>query len=221
LFTNRAELMVALDFRHSGLNKSEWSLLSRLDTPAKVQNFLDTIPFNFELSGETIKSVRYSLATREIHCFEGALIAAAALWIQGRPPLLMDLVSLEPDYDHVLALFKQRGKFGAVSKTNHSVLRYRDPIYRDERELAMSYFHEYFLDSGIKTLRQFSIPFDLRKFGTSWLISEENLFDLSHALDTSSHKKVISTVEIKGLRKADKILRQVTNLTEWPRRRGK
>jgi len=90
------------------------------------------------------------------------MLAAAALWHNGYPSLLLDLKTTDADADHVVALFKEGGRWGAISKTNHAVLRYRDPVYRDPHELAMSYFNEYFLDSGVKTMRSFSAaPFDI------------------------------------------------------------
>jgi hypothetical protein len=98
---------------------------------------------------------------------EGALLAAAILEFHGQKPLLMDLRSASEDLDHVVALFRQFGCWGAISKTNHAVLRYREPIYKTVRELAMSYFHEYFLDNGKKTLRAYSIPVDVRFFHPS------------------------------------------------------
>ena len=104
------------------------------------------------------------LRAGKAHCMEGALLAAAILEFHGHKPLLLDLRSTSEDLDHVVALFKQNGYWGAISKTNHVVLRYREPIYGSVRELAMSYFHEYFLDNGKKTLREYSVPVDLGKF---------------------------------------------------------
>src|SRR3989344_4797858 len=148
-----------LVLEHSGLGKFKWRTLKRLNTPEKIQDFINRLPFNFEKRGETYMSVARSLKTGRIHCFEGALIAAAALWIQGERPLLLDLKPDKSDIDHVVALFRRNGFWGAISKTNHAVLRYREPVYKSIRELAMSYFHEYFLNNGKKTLRSYSRPF--------------------------------------------------------------
>src|SRR5688500_14411633 len=120
-------------------------LLKRLRTPAQVQDFLNSLPFNGEKKGETHRSVIETFKAGEAHCFEGALVAAAAFQLHGQRPLLLDLKSVRPDFDHVVALFKVDGYWGAVSKTNHAVLRYREPVYRSIRELVMSYFPEYFL----------------------------------------------------------------------------
>lgn len=130
--------------------------------------------------------------------------------MQGRKPLLLDLRTTTRDADHVVALFKRGKYWGAISKTNHAVLRYREPIYKSVRELAMSYFHEYFLDNGKKTMRKFSKPFDLSKLAPSkagtkidWLTSKEDLISLVDALDKSPHENILP----KGhkLRKADKV----------------
>ncbi len=203
--------------RFVGLDHKEWYLIKRLNTPAKIQDFLNKTPFNFEKHGQTHNSVEVSLKRNKAHCFEGALIAAAALQMQGRRPLLLDLKTVRPDFDHVVTLFRDGKYWGAISKTNHTVLRYRDPIYRSVRELAMSYFNEYFLASGKKTLRKFSKPFDLSKFGTDWITTKENLVWLAHKLDKSPHVNILTPRQIKNLRKADRIEVDASGLTEWKR----
>ena len=204
-----------LDFKKSGLNEEEWKTLKRLSNPKKIQDFLNFLPFNFEERGETHCSVRYALKRGKAHCFEGALLAAAALWISGRRPLILDLVTLRPDFDHVVALFKEDGCWGAISKTNHRVLRYREPVYSSVRELVMSYFHEYFLPDGKKTLRSFSRPFDLSTRGTTWITTKENLASLAHRLDRSEHIRILSPKQARNLRKADKIEIQTGKMVEY------
>jgi hypothetical protein len=178
---------------------------------------------------------------------EGALLAAAILEFHGHKPLLLDLRSTNDDLDHVVALFKQFGCWGAISKTNHVVLRYREPVYKTLRELAMSYFHEYFLDNGKKTLREYSVPFDLKSFdrhplltsplqgeetarkfgsvpsplgggvgrGENWRITGKDLVKLPEYLDKTRHYKILSSAQIKNLRKADKIEIEAGKLTEY------
>ncbi len=110
------------------------------------------------------------------------------------------------DEDHVVALFSAHGRYGAISKTSHAVLRYREPVYKTIRELAMSYFHEYFTDDGKKTLRSFSKPFDIEKhFGTDWIDSAEDLYEIAVALDEHPHEDILSPKMAKGLRLADPI----------------
>ena len=146
-----------------GLNDREFATLLRLDSPEKIQHFVTRIPINHEIGGETVLSVREVMRQRRAHCIEGAMVAACALWVNGEPPYVMHLDCDLSDYPHVIALFKRGGAWGAISKTNGAPLRYRDPIYRSLRELALSYFHEYSNKRGHKTLRSYSIAYDLRR----------------------------------------------------------
>jgi hypothetical protein len=198
----------------------ELAALRKLRTPAAIQDFLNATAFNFEEDGETYRSPAMVLRARKAHCMEGALIAAAALWLHGRPPLIMDLKTTERDVDHVVALFKEGDRWGAISKTNHGVLRYRDPIYRDPREIAMSYFNEYFLDDGTKTLRSFSKPFDLSRRGDAWLTTKEKLDDIAIALDDSPHVQIIKKGGVGRLRRADPIEIKAGKIVER-RKKGK
>lgn len=199
-----------------GFNDGEIKLFRKLNTPKKIQDFLEAIPANFEKNGETCVSPRRVLRERKAHCFEGALFAAAALWFHGELPLLLDLKSTTRDQDHVVALFRRHGHWGAISKTNHAVLRYREPIYRTIRELALSYFHEYFLDDGRKTLRSYSKPFDLRRFGKrGWTTTEEELWYIADALDATPHEAILSRTMIAGLRPADPIEIKIGEITQW------
>lgn len=143
---------------------SEIKIFTKLDSPEKIQDFLESIKINFEEKGDTCYSPRMVIRNQKAHCMEGALFAAAALEFHGARPLVLDLRSIHKDFDHVVAPFRQFGCWGAISKTNHPVLRYREPVYKTSRELAMSYFHEYFMDNGKKTLREYSEPFDLKYF---------------------------------------------------------
>ena len=189
--------------------------LSRLNTPRRVQDFLDTIPINFERRGETCSSPLVTLRRGTAHCMEGALVAALALWMNGQPPLLMDLKTTPDDVDHLVTLFRVHGRWGGIAKTNHAVLRYREPIFRDPRELAASYFHEYTLPDGRKTLRSYSEPFDLSRYPHDWIVTEEPLWDLERRIDRARHVKLLNRRQIAGLRRADKIEIQAGKLVEW------
>lgn len=137
---------------------------------------------------------------------EGAMFAASALRMLGHPPLVVDLRATKKDSDHVIAVFQINKCWGAISKTNHAVLRYREPIYRDWRELVMSFFHEYFLNNGRKTLREYSNPIDLSRFDKrDWTTSEKNLFFIPAALDRARHHKILTPAQLKTLRRADPI----------------
>jgi hypothetical protein len=137
--------------------------------------------------------------------------------MQGYPPLVVDLKSVPGDDDHVVAVFRKNGHWGAVSKTNHGVLRYREPIYRSVRELAVSYFHEYFLDDGRKTLRCYSRPVDLSRFDERrWMTAEEDVWYIPDSVDASPHTPLLTPAQLRGLRKADRIERKMGKIVEWP-----
>ncbi len=204
-----------------GLSSKELAVLRRLSTPQKIQDFLDKLPINYEKNGETCHSPRLALRAGKAHCIEGALITAVALWLQGEKPLLLDLktLNINIDSDHVVALYKKNGYWGAISKTNHAVLRFRDPIYKTVRELALSYFHEYFLPTtGQKTLRSYSRPFSLARFGHKWITSEEGLWHIAEALDESPHFPIIPKGSGKHLRPSSPIERKAGSITEWSKK---
>ncbi len=201
-----------------GLSAEELAVLKKLDTPEKIQDFLDDMPSNLSRYSESCSSPRMALRKGRAHCIEGAFIAATALWLAGKRPILMDLKAIDPDFDHVVALFKRDGHWGAISKSNHPVLRYRDPIYRTLRELALSYFHEYvYVKTGDKTLRSYSRPFSLKRYGTEWITSEEHLWNIAEALDESPHYALLTKEQEKCLRKATDVERQAGRLQEWDR----
>jgi hypothetical protein len=199
------------------LTTQEKRMFDKLSSPAKIQDFLNALRINFEKRGPTLYSPRLVLKKRIAHCFEGALLAAAALWYHGEKPLLLDLTPYEPDEGHVLALYRRNGHWGALSKTNHATLRFRDPVYRTIRELALSYFHEYFLNkTGEKTLHSFTPrPFSLLAFGTSWVTSEEHLWRIHDAINKAPHARFIPKGNARYIRKADPIERKTGAIVEW------
>lgn len=196
-----------------GLISEEERFLRSLGSPSKIQDYLDSIPFNFEKRGETCMSPRRVLREGKAHCIEGALLAATSLMLQGEAPLLLNLKVDKADDDHVVVLFKRNGYFGAISKTNHSVLRFRDPVYRTIRELAMSYFHEYFLiGDGKKTMRGYSKPINLRRFGTAWITSEDDLWNIAETIYDSKHTLVIPDGNKRYVRNATELERNAANI---------
>jgi hypothetical protein len=195
--------------------KKEKVLLQKLNTPAKMQDFLNSLPFNFEENGETLKSPLFTMRKNKAHCFEGALLGAYMLSLHDFEPYLIHLKATKEDYDHVIAPFKIGKFWGALSKTNHAVLRYREPIYKNIRELALSYFHEYFLDDGRKTLRQYSSLFNLNTLGNNWVTSEKNLWVIDKKLDKIKHFDIVPKFYIKKLRKAEKIEIKAGKIVEY------
>lgn len=205
--------------------KKEIALMRKLNTPAKVQDFLNSIPFNFEKKGkkttETLKSPMQTLRTNSAHCFEGAMLGAYIISLHGHPPLLLHLEATKEDYDHVVAPFKIDGLWGALSKTNHAVLRYREPVYKNIHELVMSYFHEYFLGNGLpaqagkKTLRRYSAPLNLNTLGKKWISDEEDIWYVDERLDKVKHFDILNKKSIKNLRKADEVEIKAGEIKEY------
>jgi hypothetical protein len=168
------------------------SILRRLDTPEKIQCYLDRqIPYNTEPDGETCRSPKRVLRDHLAHCLEGAMFAAAALRAHGAPPLLLDLASVRDD-DHVIAIYRKWGCWGAIAKSDYSGLRFREPVYRTLRELVMSYFEHYFNPAAEKTLRAYSRPINLARFDhIQWMTSEQDLWPVSDYLCGLSHTRVL------------------------------
>lgn len=201
-----------------GLSASDYARLARLGTPARIQAFVNAIPANHELAGETVHSVRSVLRRREAHCIEGALLAACALWIQGEPPLLLHLDCDDSDHPHVIALFRRGPCVGAISKSNGNWLRFREPVYRGVRELAMSYFHEYFDRTGAKTLRSYTRPFDLRTVDPAcWVTARGDCWALHDRLAAQRHYPLVSPAQVAALTRRDPFERRAQHHVQYPR----
>jgi hypothetical protein len=186
-----------------GFHTRELSLLRRLNTPERIQRFLDDVDYNKEEDGPTCRSPRRVLRDRLAQCLEGALFGAAALRVQGWEPLLLDLEAVRDD-DHVLAIFRQRGCWGAIAKSNYAGLRFREPVYRSLRELAMSYFEHYYNPAGEKTLRTYSRPVNLRRFDRIyWMTSEEDLWPISDYLFSIPHTRLLTSGVVRNLNRMD------------------
>jgi hypothetical protein len=163
----------------------------RLDTPSKIQKFLDDIPYNTEDDGETFRSPRRILRDQTANCIEGAVLAAAALRVQGAPPLIMDLTAVR-DEDHVIAVFRRQGLWGAIGTSKFTGLRDREPVYRTLRELAMSYFEHYFNLEGERTLRGHGRPVNLARFDRlQWMTSEVDLWPIAEHLERIPHVSLV------------------------------
>lgn len=192
-----------------GLSREESRLLRSLKTPGRVQHFLDhDIGYNKEPDGHTCRSPRRVLRDRVAHCMEGAMLAAAALRVLGHPPLLLDLEAVRDD-DHVLAIYRERGHWGAIAKSNYASLRFREPVYRTIRELAMSYFEHYHNLQGEKTLRAYSRPVRLDRFDhLNWMTAEEDVWPVPEHLCVIPHTPVITRAMERRLNLLDDRLRK-------------
>jgi hypothetical protein len=182
----------------------ERAVFRRLNSPARIQRFLDCdLAYNKEPEGPTCRSPRRVLRDRTGHCMEGALFGAAALRMLGHPPLLLDLESVRDD-DHVLAMFRERGLWGAVAKSNYSGLRYREPVYRSLRELVMSYFEHYYNLRREKTLRGYSRPVNLTRFDSiEWMTSEEDVWPIPDHLCSIAHSAILPAAVARRLSRVD------------------
>jgi hypothetical protein len=197
-----------------GLTAEEGRVLKALATPWDIQQFVISLHANFEPGGDTLHSVRNVLRHRVAHCIEAAFTAACALWLNGDPPLLMDLEA-KGDSDHVVALFRRNGGWGAISKSNHVWLRWRDPVYRSLRELAMSYLHEY-TNKQRKSLRTYSVPVDLRRFApVDWITNEEDCWEVGAALADVRHYKLLTAAQAKALAPRDETELRADDLVQY------
>jgi hypothetical protein len=186
-------------------NRDEIRFLKTLNTPDKIQGFLDSIDYNPDYG---CRSPRWVLKKRSAHCFEGALFAASALQFNGFKPLIIDMLAVNDD-DHVIAVFKVDGHWGAVAKSNFTSLRFREPVYRSLRELIMSYFDFFFNIDGYKSLRSYSLPFDLTVFESrNWATTDEDLEYIGDKIESLHHFPVVTGKMIRNLSKAsDSMLR--------------
>src|SRR5215470_16158022 len=183
-----------------GLTAAEIRKLRGLRDPHGIQRCLDDMPYHL---ADTAWSPRRVLRENTSHCYEGALFAAAALRVIGYPPLLLDLEA-EHDTDHVIAVYRVDGHWGAIAKSNYTGCRYREPVYRTLRELALSYFEVYFNLRGERSLRNFSRPVNLARFDRrEWMTTEKQLWFVEDYLFTIHHYKLLRPGMAKRLHRLD------------------
>lgn len=188
----------------NGLARHELRLLRSLSTPGRIQRFLDDL--RYDVSGRACRSPRRVLRERSVQCMDGALFAAAALRAQGHPPLVVDLEAVQDD-DHVIAVYRRNGHWGALARSNFSGLRSREPVYRTLRELVVSYFEDYFNLRREKTLRRYSRPVDLRRFDArGWMTAEEDLWYLAEHLVGVRHQRLLTPAQERSLAATDRRL---------------
>jgi hypothetical protein len=183
------------------LTQTERRIFSKLKSPLKIQEFLDSIPYSDEARYRCPKSV---LRDRKAHCYDGAVFAAAALRMIGYPPLLVDMLPNARDDDHILALFRRNHCWGAVAKSNFSGLRFREPVYRNLRELVMSYFESYYNVAGEKTLVGFTAPLNLARFDKlDWLVNDNAMDAIADGLDNNRKYKILTPAMARQLSRVD------------------
>jgi len=186
--------------RFSGFSSVELRKLRALKTPAGIQRFLDELPYNLSTTSRSPRSV---LRDYTASCLEGGIFAAAALRVIGFPPLIFDLEA-DNDTDHVVAIFKVRGHWGAIAKSNFTGCRYREPVYRTLRELALSYFNIYFNLRFERTLRRYSRPVNLARFDNlNWMTSDKPIWFIAEHLCEIPHSRLFPTALAKNLTRVD------------------
>jgi hypothetical protein len=184
-----------------GLSPQDLRTLRALKTPVKIQQFIDALTYQY---ANTAWSPQRVLRERKGHCLEGALLAAAALRVNGHPPLLMDLEAVHDD-DHVIALYRERGLWGGIAKSNFAGLRFRSPVYRTLRELALSYFEHYYNLRGERTLRRYSVPVNLARLDSQhWMTSEKNVWCVPELLIQSRHYPIVPEKVARTLPRLDR-----------------
>jgi hypothetical protein len=189
-----------MDKPHNAFTPAELRKLRSLKDPHGIQRLLDDMPYHL---ADTAWSPRRVLRENTSHCFEGALFAAAALRANGYPPLILDLEA-DHDTDHVIAIYRIRGHWGAVAKSNYTGCRYREPVYRSLRELALSYFDVYFNLRAERTLRTFSRPVNMARFDArGWMTTEEHLWYVAEYLFTIRHHRLFTPAMIKKFHRFD------------------
>ncbi len=184
-----------------GLSPENLRTLRALKTPSRIQKFIDALEYQY---AHTAWSPERVLRERKGHCLEGGVLAAAALRVNGYPPLLMDLEAVHDD-DHVVAVYRERGLWGGIAKSNFAGLRFRAPIYRTLRELALSYFEHYYNLRGERTLRAYSRPVNLTRLDRCrWMTSEEDVWCVPEALIAAQHYPLISDKVARSLPRVDR-----------------
>ncbi len=180
--------------------RDELAILVHLDSPDRIQVFLDGLPYS---SDPIYRSPRSVLRDRKAHCFDGALFAAAALRLIGFPPLIVDMQAVRDD-DHILAIFRSGPHWGAVAKSNFVGLRFREPIYRSLRELVISYFDSYYNMEREKTLRGYTVPLNLREFDSiCWMTDDSGLEKIAARLDQIRSFRLLTEAMIEKLVSVD------------------
>src|SRR6059036_869777 len=180
---------------------AELRKLRGLKNPHRIQRFIDDMPYRL---ADTAWSPQRVLRENTAHCFEGAMLAAAAMRVNGYPPLIFDLEADE-DTDHVVAIYRVHGHWGAIAKSNFTGCRYREPVYRSLRELAMSYFNIYFNLRGERTLRRYSRPVNLARFDhLNWMTTEKPIWFIAEYLCDIPHISLLTPAMEKNLTRVDR-----------------
>jgi hypothetical protein len=181
--------------------RNELRIFAKLTSPFKIQEFLDSLPYSDE---DRYRCPRSVLHENIAHCYDGAVFAASALRMIGYPPLLVEILPNDRDDDHILAVFQQSSKWGALAKSNFVGLRYREPVYHSLQELIMSYFESYFNIARERTLIGYTAPLNLKRFDAlNWMVNDTAMDAIGDALDRGRKFRVITPAIARKLSHVD------------------
>ena len=192
------------------MNKSSWtkqekSILNKLDSPEKINKYLAKLKYKVK---DGCYSPSLVMKYQTAHCFDGALMGAAALEFHGHRPLIVDLWA-EDDDEHVICVYQVRNLWGSIAKSNTSLLLERAPVYKSIRELVMSYFDCYFNYRGKLGLYSYSKPINLNQFNRfNWRHTEENLDLLTEHINNARHYQILSPKKLRQLPKVNSIIKE-------------
>jgi hypothetical protein len=172
-----------------------------LNSPAKIQSFLDSIPY---CARDLYRSPLSIFQGKSASCLDGALMASLLLRRLGHPPMILELVA-EDDDDHIIALYRRFGLWAALAKSEFAGLRSREPVFRTLRELVLSYFPSYYNARAEHTLRAYTVPLKLEKFDSSgWVTCDKKAWEISRALDRQRQVRLLSARIARNLHLVDK-----------------
>lgn len=176
--------------RPEAFTRREWAIIQAHRTPRQVQAFLRSLRYNHERLGETLRSFREIVKAGEVHCLEAALTATVIMEQHGYPPLVMSMES-QDNLDHVVFVFRRRGRWGAVGRSRDFGLHGRRPVFRSIRDLVWSYYPPYVDWTGMIT--GYAVA-DLRELGNyDWRLNPRNMWKVEKFLIDYPHRRLRSS----------------------------
>lgn len=186
--------------RRRGFAPNERRLVARLSTPLAVQRYLNALPYNQEPHGRaTLRSFRGVVRHGCAHCLEAALFAAVVLEQHGYPPLVLSFESID-ELDHVIFMYRHRGRWGSVARSRDPGLHGRKPVFATPRALALSYFDPYIDYTGrVKGYAVVNVADEMGDY--DWRLAETNIWKVERMLLDFAHRPIRSSdARVKRLR---------------------
>ncbi|MBS3119989.1 hypothetical protein J4475_04155 [Candidatus Woesearchaeota archaeon] len=206
---NRLSASFKKSVKNYQLTAKEISIIRKLDSYSKIQDFIDyKLTYHHE---DTCRSFRRVVRDSKANCSEGVFFAAFVSFCHGAKPLIVDLRATKDD-DHLLHVFRQDGKWGAIAQSNYTGLKWREPVFGSVRELVLSYVDFYFDLRGRKSLRYYTKPINLNRYGKAWAISEKDLFFITDKINSYRANRLLTRGQILNLRNTNKDLKKAGEL---------